>query len=694
MLLALVPTLIYVVSVWVMSVNGLDTGEVVGGYLGMVLLLSAFVSVGVFASSLTSNQLVAFLLSAILSFFSFYGFDLLSSLFSDGSIRNYISEWGMSAHYRSMMRGVIDSRDVIYFLCIVVLFLFLSERILNRLKSKKLYPKGLIIPIILLAVLLIQSRWFARIDITEGQRYSLSPQSRELISALDKPLEVILYLNGTLNPAFDRLRSASVDMLEELSLYSRRGILLKQINPSAATDEKERQNNYLRMDARGMRGLSVNEHDREGKLSSKVLFPWMELVYDGDTIPVELLKRSTDLSPQEVLNVSMGDLEYGLTDGIRLLTMKEPSRIAFIEGHGEWTEPYVYEATEVLGRYYDIDRGIISGSPEELYPYKVLIIASPQNSFSEADKFVLDQYLMNGGSLLFFIDGTRILQDEFDLTGESATLKKEINLDDLFFNYGVRINPVTVQDMNCTPIRVASSQAGAKDAYTIVPWYFSPLLQPSATHPVSRNISPLKSEQVSTLSFVGVADSLHKTVLITTSANAHVLPVPEKVSLRYIEMPADPAYFNESSLPVAALVEGSFSSAFRNRLLPEGAQEPISGRMRQGKPARLLVAASASLIKNDWKGQGGESEPLPLGFEPVTGEQLGNADFLVNAVNYLAGNEQWLGLRARNYKLRLLNKQAVTTDWLKWQILNVVTPLLLLFAFVGGYAYYRKKRYL
>lgn len=691
MLLSLVPTLIYVLSVRMMSANGLDAGEIAGGYAGLALLLAAFVSIGIFASSLTSNQLVAFILAAILSFSGFYGFELLATLFSGGNMHNLVAELGMNAHYRSLSRGVIDSRDVFYFMFIIALFLVFSVCILARNKTRKFYVRVTMLPLFLCMLLLILPKAFIRIDLTEGRRYSLSSQSRQLAGELERPLEVVLYLNGNLNPAFDRLRTASLDMLEELSQYMPDGIAVKLINPSSASGEKQRQENYLRMDSRGLRGVSVNEHDREGKLSSKVVFPWMELVYNGDTVPVDLLKKNATLSPQEMLNVSIGDLEYGLTEGLRLLTLKEPERVAFIEGHDEFPEPYVSEATGLLSKYYHVDRGPVSGDPAELYPYKVLIIASPQTAFSEREKFALDQYLMNGGSLLFFVDGTEISRQEFDATGESATLKKELNLDDLFFNYGIRLNPVTLQDMNCTPIRVASAAAGTTDAYTVVPWFFSPLLHPSPSHPVTKNSSLLKSEQVSTISFVGIDSALKKTVLLTSSPNAHTLPVPEKVSLRYIEMPADPAYFNESDLPVAVLVEGNFTSAFRNRLLPDGAREPSAGRKQESKPARLLVAASGSLIKNEWKGQGDRSEPLPLGFEPVSGEQLGNADFLVNSVNYLAGNDRWLNLRGRSGKLRLLDKQAVTSGLLKWQLFNVVAPLGLLIAFAVVFAGYRKQ---
>lgn len=687
MAMALLPTLVYVYSAGAISTAGLDIGEIVGGYVAQLCLIAVLASIGVFASSLTSGQLVAFLVAAVFSFIGFYGFDLLASLYSDGSMHNLLADMGMKVHYDSLARGVIDSGSIVYFASLAVFFLMLAVVVNSRIRSKRLYLKGLLVVAVLVAVQLVSAKLNVRADLTGDRRYTLSPQSRELVRQADKPLEVLLYLNGKLNPAFDRLRTSTVEVLDELAQHAKGGIVLKEKNPSAAPDEHARQKNYLKMDERGMRGVAVNERDREGKLSSKVVFPWMEIVYGGDTVPVSLLKKNTELTPQQILNVSIGDLEYGITDAIRLLAMKEPASIAFIEGHGELTEPYVYEAMELLSKYYRIDRGQISGSPEELFPYKVLIIASPRVAFTEKEKYALDQYLMNGGSLFFLLDGVCISEKDFDATGESATLKNEVNLDDMLFNYGVRINPVTVQDMNCTPIRVASAQAGAEDTYNVLPWYFAPLLVPAKDHAITRNVSPLKSEFVNTITWVG-EDDVRKTVLLTSSSHAHLLPVPEQVSLRYVEMPADPAYFNESSLPVAGLMEGRFRSLFRNRIRPSE-EMPYWGISQ--KPGKIVVTAGSSLIKNDWKGRGKETEPLPLGYEPITGEQFGNADFIVNTVNYLAGNEQWLHLRSRNYWLRLLNREEVTTGLLKWQIINILAPLGVLLLIGLSFAAYRKR---
>ena len=673
-------------SVDAMSSAGLDWGELAGGYAGAFCMFLAFVSIGLFASSLTGSQLVAFLVAAALSFAFFYGADLAAPLFSDGPAYHFVRRLGMNFHYASLVRGVIDSRDVVYFLTLAVAFFFLTCGILSFRRSGRRGMRRVFAGICGLVVLNVCSSFaYARWDLTADRRYTLSAQTRQLVAGLDTPLQVVMYLNGDLNPAFEQLRTAALDMLEELSQYAGKGIWLYEQNPSWAADEDARQANYLRMDTSGMKGISVNERDGEGKVSSQIVFPWMQLVYGADTIPVNLLNRNIAFTSAEAIHASVSELEYNFADALRLLTLKEPGRIAFIEGHGEWGEPYVYEATELLSKYYHVDRGRLGGGWDALSPYKVLIVASPKQPFSEEEKLELDQYLMRGGSLFFLLDGVVVSDEEFAATGESPTLKNEVNLDDLLFTYGVRVNPVTVMDMDCTPIRLVSSRQGAQDAYVTVPWFFSPLLKPSANHSVTRHISPLKSELASTISWIGTGEGQERTVLLSTSSHARCLPVPEMVSLRYAEMPADPSFFPESHLPVAGLIEGRFLSAFRHRAV-------TGGILAESRPARLLVCASSSVIKNEWRSRREGNVPLPLGYDEAIGTQLGNADFLVNAVNYLAGNGQWMDLRTRGVQLRLLDKAEVTARLPRWQALNVLLPLALLLA--GGllFAWRRKAR--
>lgn len=671
LLLGLALTGIYAAALCRLSLAGIDGGETAGGYIGLLLLCVAWTAMGMFASSLTDNALVAFLLAFALAAFGYYGWDLLASLTPDGAWHNALCAIGMHEHYRSLMRGVVDSRDVLYFLALALLFLALAHVRLSLSVRRSLRRVGMLAAG-LLAAGLLSTRLYLRADLTADRRYTLSPTTRLLASGLERPLHAVLYLGGDLNPAFDRLRTATLDLLDETAAHVPGGITLHEVNPSAAPSEAERMEAYRRLSDRGLEGLTVGEHGRDGRTSTQVVFPWLELAYGADTLAVPLLQKNPELSAQQVLNTSIGDLEYRLADALRVLTTDEPSRIAFIEGHGEWDEPYVYEAVRLLSRYYHVDRGHLDGDLSTLLPYRVLIVAGARTAFTEAEKFLLDQYLMQGGSLLFLLDGVRIDEEAFARTGESATLKNETNLDDLLFTYGVRINPVVVQDMNCIPIRLTTALSGGRATQTTAPWYFAPLLEPSADHPIGSHLPPLRSELASTLTWVGT-DTTHvrRTVLLRTSEHARTLPVPEMVSLRYVEMPADEAYFPESSLPVAGLLEGEFPSAFRHRV--------ASGPMRtHSQPARLAVCASASLVRNEWRGQGRQSVPLPLGYEPVSGETLGNADFLAHVVDYLAGNERWLSMRLRHVRLRLLDAGTVAArlPHLRW--LCTLLPLILL----------------
>ena len=661
-------TLVYVISLYQLSTASVDWGEIIGGYVGLLCLLLALSAIGLFSSSLTRSQLVSFLIAVSLSFSLYFGFDLVAGLFMDGRLHNGLEQFGMYSHFRSFVHGVIDSRDVFYFLSIALLFLCLTYIVLSARRVGG-YSRHIILWIMLSLAFSFISFWgYFRLDLTADRRYTLSDSTCRLVMGLKHPLQVRCYLNGDLNPAFHRLRTATVDMLEELALYAPYGISMEQINPSVASDEAIRQDRYMELEARGIRGISVNEHDREGKFSSRIVFPWLELIYGGDTLPVRLLGHSVSQTPQQVLNGSMRDLEFTLSDGLRVLTIQEPERVAFIEGHDELTEPYVWSATDLLSRYYQVDRGSLQAGLKAIMPYKVLIIAGSRKKFTDEEKFVLDQYLMQGGRLFFLLDGVVISDEAFSRQGESPTLKSETGLDDLLFTYGVRINPVVVQDMSCIPIRLRSTRLGMEDTYSVMPWYFAPLLEASEEHLITKHISPLKSELVSTLSWVGNVDGLRRTVLLTTSGNAHTLPVPEAVSLRYVEMPADAGYFNEFCLPVAGLLEGVFPSAYRHR--------KRSGGKEKSEPTRLLVCATASVIRNEWQGNGADSTPLPLGYEPVNRQQLGNADFVLNAVNYLAGHEEWLNLRGRHLHLRLLNREQLTSHLLHWQLFNVLFPVL------------------
>ncbi len=692
MALAVALTLLYIITLNLIAVQGLDGGEVAGGYIGLCLLLGAFVGIGLFSSSLTDNQLTAYLLGAFLSFTLFFGFSLIASLAQSGELYTGWEQLGMLARFDPMTHGIIAFWDAFYILLVTLFFLTLTywKQFPQRKVLKLLQLISL--PLILGVCSLLSSNYVLRWDLTVDKRYTLSPHTEHLLRTLDQPVEVILYLNGSLNPGFHRLRNATVDLLAEMAGHAHKGMHLTLADPSHASDPELREQRYQTLAQRGITGISVNERDGEGKTTAQVIFPWAEVIYEDDTIPVPLLRRNAMLTPQEVLNQSSAVLEYGFTDALRVLTIKEPRRIAFTEGHGELTETSLYEAFNTLSRYYQIDRGPLGTDPSALALYRAIVIADPQTPFSEAEKFALDQYLMQGGNLYILTGGTSFNPDEFALTGEAATLKRALNLDDLLFTYGIRIEPALVQDLQCTAITLSATTAGAKDGQTTtLPWFFAPLLLPQS-HPLTTTISPIRSEYVSPLTFVNKHPGIQKQVLFTTSDHSHLLPVPEKVSLRYVEMPATEEYFNQPPQPVIALLEGELPSAFLHRLLPEGAQELPQGRIGKSRDSRLLVSGTASIVTNEWEGSGHNTRPLPLGYDRHSHAQLGNEDFLVQSISYLMGDDQWISLRNRSQEMRLLSRDAITLQRATWQIVNVGAPIALLFILLSAFRLCRNKK--
>lgn len=677
--------------VYSLSTRGIDAGEVTGGYAGLLLLCAAFCSIGLFASSCTKNAATAYLAGLALCFVFYFGCALLASLFSSGALHEAWESVGMQARYEPMTRGMLTSDACIYFLSLTLLFLALTLIQTNRgdKRLKRWLPWGIAALVVLN---LLTTRFSFRWDLTADKRHTLSATTQELLKSLPRPIEVTLYLNGKLNPQFHSLRSATIDLLTEMANYTPHGIKLTLEDPNLQVANSPQGAALLaKLEQRGITPLSVNERDiQNGQTIAQIVFPWAEVVYENDTLPVPLLRRDVLKSASEVLHQSKAELEYGFSDALRVLSIDEPDRIAFVEGHGEMGEPELYQAYNALSRYFQVERGPLQGSVDLLTPYKALIIAAPQKPFTEAEKFMLDQYLMQGGSILLFANGAEFQEELFDATGSSPTAKRELNLDDLLFHYGLRIEPALLQDMQCTPIELAST---VDHSTTTLPWFFAPLLLPTS-HPITAQIAPLKSEYVSPITLLPAAEGTSQHVLLTTSANSHTLQVPEQVSLRYVEMPATTRYFHEKPQVAAALVEGNFTSAWQHRPLPDGTQPSQTRRLDKtlpGETARLIVASSGSLIRGEWKGSGYSAYPLPLGYEPASKTTLGNEDFLIQCMTYLTHQEQWLTLRGRTLIQRPLSPAATTEQRPLWQAAATGIPLLLLIVHRTAFAFLRRR---
>jgi len=557
-----------------------------------------------------------------------------------------------------------------------------------------MFRKNSNIIVLTLAILLVALSFFFffRIDLTSDNRYSISPLSKELMRNTNEPLSITLYLDGELNPGFQHLKKSTTELVDELDVFARKSVDFRIVNPSEQSSNEAREKKYAELAAQGMTPTAIYERDKEGKSIQKIVFPWVRITYKNKTVYVNLLKNIRGFSGEENLNISIENLEFEITDGIRRVLKTAVSKIAFIEGHGELNEAETYSISKALSRYFQIDRGILGTDAAILNPYKAIIIARPTTPFSEKDKFIIDQYIMQGGNVLWLIDGVRIARENLSTSGLSPAMELDVNLSDQLFKYGIRINANLLQDVQCAQIPVNIAPKGEKPQFEPSPWFFAPLLLTSYQHPITKNLTEVRSEFASSIEIVGENKDIRTALLLATSDNTHAIATPATIDLGAMPNPRDKNYFNLAYLPVAVLLEGKFRSNFENRLVPEG----LSGieQVRSSSLAsKQIVIADGDIIRNETNGMASDSTTLPSGFDRFMNQQFGNRDFIQNAVLYLADDPRWLELRSRSLKLRLLNKRLVTDEKLFWQLFNVITPLILLIMAGVVYQILRKRRY-
>jgi ABC-2 type transport system permease protein len=542
-------------------------------------------------------------------------------------------------------------------------------------------------------ILVILSSYITlRIDLTEDKRYTLSESTRKILSGLRNDLYIQVWLEGEMPVQFKKMKRSVGETLDEFRIASGRKIGYEFINPSAGNDQAARNRQYETLISKGLNPVNIQARDQEGGASQKIIFPGLTVNYNGAEIPVNFLKNNPSLSPEQNLLNSMEGLEYEIIQTITTITSDSVYRLAFIEGYNEIPEIETADITLSLAKYFTVDRGTIGGRPGILDRYAAVIVAGPENRYDEKDKFVLDQYLMNGGRILWLLDEVAVSEDSLAF-GETAALYRPLGLEDQLFRYGVRINPSVVQDLDCLlkPFNVISG--GARQQVVPVPWLYYPLLYPAPGHPVTRNLNRVLGKYVNYIDTVGRDPGINKTILLTTSPASRILNPPFLISLRDAENSPDGSLFNRSALPVAVLLEGSFESVFKNRLLTDIAGDKNVKMKERSPQTRMIVISDGDIIRNEVRTSGGSMIPLTLGLDRYTMQTFGNRDFIVNCVNYLVDNDGLMQLRSREMKMRLLDKTAIRKHKVVIQLVNVTVPVLIVIIAGLFYNIIRKRRY-
>jgi ABC-2 type transport system permease protein len=694
-LLALLPGVIYYISVYLLgeTPGNLDKGGTMGAFIGLFFLAAVYASVGLFASSLTDNQVIAFIVAVLISFFLFMGFDSFAYLPGLKKIDEFVIRLGINEHYKSMSRGVIDLRDIIYFVAVVLIFNEATRLVLlsRKLEKRSWLQFGLTL-LILVFIVIAGSFLRIRADLTEDRRYTLSEPTRKVLSGVKNDIFVQVYLDGEMPIPFKRLKRSVREMLDEFRIASGRKVDYDFVNPSAGNNSQQREALYQSLITKGLNPVTINAGDAEGGLSQKITFPGMIVNYNGIEVPVNFLNNNPSISAEERLLHSTEGLEYEMIQPIATLSSDTVYRVAFIEGHDEIPEIGVADLTYNLARFFTVDRGIISGTPGILDKYAAVVIAGPEKEFTENDKFVLDQYIMNGGKVLWLIEEVNVNPDSL-VYGETAALYRPLNIEDQLFRYGARVNPEVVQDIDCAQIRLILSSGGARQQPVSVPWLYFPKLSPYAKHPITRSLNKVKGEFANYIDTVGLDKNIRKIVLLSTSAYTRTLSPPFMISLKEAEVTPEEKSFNKSCLPVAVLLEGKFPSAFRNRITDKLAKDPNLKVKTESAETKMIVIADGDIIRNEVSRTGTTETPLPLGQDRYTGEMFGNRDFLINCLNYLVDDNGIMELRSRELKLRLLNGSVIKKERFKWQAINIAGPVLIVILAGFIYNWLRRRKY-
>ncbi len=546
---------------------------------------------------------------------------------------------------------------------------------------------------------------FYRLDLTSEKRYSLSAATRQLLKGLNDVVYFKVYLDGDFPAGFKRLRTETKEMLDEFRAYSD-NIQYEFINPSGSPDKKARENMYRQLVESGLNPTQLQVRKNEGT-SQQIIFPGAIVSYMNKEMPIDLLLTQLGTPPEQQLNNSVQALEYNLTNVIRKLSQVEKPKIAFIQGQGELDSLHSADMENALREYYTVDRIIINGRLSALTArnagkdsasmafhnkYKAIIIAKPDSAFTEKDKFIIDQYLMRGGKALFMVDPVYAEMDSLQSQNQSIGITNEVNLSDMFFNYGVRMNNNLVMDISSLPIPIVTGRVGNQPKTDFLPWYFFPVITPSSQNPIVKNLNAIKFEFAGTLDTLDTP-GIKKTILLTTSRYSKVLEAPVPISLDLLRIQADPSKFNQPDQVVAVLLEGSFVSLFLNRVPPEISGAPEIGFLSKSKPTQMIVIADGDVIKGQVKPSQSGPVALPAGYDRFTGQQFGNRDLVLNAMNYLCDDSGLISVRSRELKLRMLDQTRVKTEELKWQLINTAVPVLLVILFGFAQFYYRKRRY-
>ena len=559
--------------------------------------------------------------------------------------------------------------------------------------------------VIVVLVNVIGSYVFTRFDLTSEKRYTLSPTTKEILNDLNDYVYFKVYLEGDFPAGFKKLRRETKEMLDEFRAYSK-FIDYEFINPSESADAAERNETYKQLYQAGLNPTDVVVKNRDGSSKQMVIWPGALVSYRNNTeIAIDLLENQIGQSSEQALNASMQNLEFRLIDAVKKVIRLQKPNIAFIEGHGELSEQEVHDIAQTLAQNYNVVRLEIDGKIDALmhrtqdeesevkaFPsYDAIIIAKPTQPFDERDKFLIDQYIMHGGKVLWMVEPVYATMDSLQSQESTIGLEQDLNLDDMLFKYGVRLNRDLLLDLTCASLPIRTGQVAGQAQLEFFRWYYFPLLQAASEHPMVRNMNAIKADFVSSMVATTSANDIEQVPLLKTSDYTKVSGTPVFITLAMLRQAPDKRMFASKGKNVAYLLKGSFPSLYANRIPQEIAEDNGTNFMEESVPTAMIVVADGDIIRNqiDIKTR----KPLPLGFDQYTQNTYANKEFIENAIGYLVEGEGMIDIRSRELKVRLLDDTKINRERTKWQVVNTLLPIAVIIVLGFVMAFIRKKKY-
>lgn len=528
-----------------------------------------------------------------------------------------------------------------------------------------------------------------RFDLTHDKRYTLSTISRDIIQKVDEPLYIDIYLEGNFPSSFRKLQSETRQLLEEYQAMNS-NIQFTFVNPLEG-DESQKMGKAEELYVNGMRPLNITVNEK-GKQSQEMVFPWGVAKFEDKQVTIPLLKNTMAMSTEETVNASVQHLEYAITDAIQKAITEKDKKIAIIKGIGEPADLEVADLLLSLRESYYIAPFVLDsvstnpkGTLEQLKQYDVALINKPSKSFTDAQVQVLDQFIINGGKALLFMEEVQADMDSLQKNGQMLAYPKSHTLGDMLFKYGVRVNPVLVKDEVGAPIKIAIGSQGSQTQYQEFVWKFSPYVYPTIQHPIVKNIEGVKFEFANAIDTL--KNDIKKTVLLQSSPYSKTVGAPTLVSLQMLGEESIPEeYKGKGNIPLAVLLEGNFTSTYNNRVLPFADKD----FKKSGINNKIIVVSDGDVVRNQIDQN---MQPMELGYDKWTNKLYGNKEFVLNSINYLTDDQGLLNLRSKEVKLSLLDKEAVFSDYRKIQTILVALPIAVILLFGVLFTYLRKKKY-